>query len=123
MKTLRPSILIIANIQKGSQDPLFTQYNESIYYDRAFYAQDIAGSVAWARANNKAGILSDDDFTRIEKGLGQVQQEWESGAFEIKPGIDEDIHTANERRLSEIVGKEIGGKLHTGRSRNECVPY
>ena len=45
--------------------------------------------------------------------------EWEAGAFEIKSG-DEDIHTANERRLSELVGA-VGGKLHTGRSRNDQV--
>ncbi len=50
-----------------------------------------------------------------------MQSEWENDGFQIIPGVDEDIHTANERRLSEIVGKEIGGKLHTGRSRNEQV--
>ena len=106
---------------EGSQDPLFTQYNESIYYDRAFYAQDIAGSIAWARANKNARIISKNDFDQIVKGLEQVKQEWETGRFTIKPGIDEDIHTANERRLSEIVGKDVGGKLHTGRSRNEQI--
>ena len=50
----------------------------------------------------------------------QVGEEWENGTFEAKPG-DEDIHTANERRLTEIVGP-VGGKLHTGRSRNDQVP-
>ncbi|KAI9879490.1 MAG: hypothetical protein M1830_008366 [Pleopsidium flavum] len=99
----------------GGLDPLMTEYNQSIYYDRAFYAQDIAGSVAWARANHNCGILSANEFSVIEKGLKEVQKEWENGTFEIKPGLDEDIHTANERRLSELVGKEIGGKLHTGR--------
>ena len=97
------------------------EYNQSIYYDRAFYAQDIAGSIAWARANKNQGILTDEEFGKIEDGLLQVQKEWENSIFKIIPGIDEDIHTANERRLSEIVGKEIGGKLHTGRSRNEQV--
>lgn len=93
-----------------------TEYNESIYYDRVFYKQDIAGSIAWARANHKNGILSADEFAKINKGLNEVQLEWDQGKFEIRPGIDEDIHTANERRLSELIGKEIGGKLHTGRS-------
>ena len=97
------------------------EYNQSIYYDRAFYAEDIAGSIAWARANQKAGILSAEEFSTIENGLKEVEGEWREGRFEIRPGIDEDIHTANERRLSEIVGREIGGKLHTGRSRNEQV--
>ena len=45
--------------------------------------------------------------------------EWESGVFQIHP-TDEDIHTANERRLTELVGS-MGGKLHTGRSRNDQV--
>ncbi|MCJ1276670.1 glutamate N-acetyltransferase [Puttea exsequens] len=105
----------------GGLDPLMVEYNQSIYYDRAFYAQDIAGSIAWARANKNQGILTDEEFGKIEDGLLQVQKEWENSIFKIIPGIDEDIHTANERRLSEIVGKEIGGKLHTGRSRNEQV--
>jgi argininosuccinate lyase len=97
------------------------QYNESIHFDRALYAQDIAGSIAFARANTKTGILTQDEFSKIERGLKAVEKEWASGKFEIKPGIDEDIHTANERRLGEIIGKDIAGKLHTGRSRNDQV--
>ena len=93
-----------------------TEYNQSIFYDRAFYRQDIAGSIAWARANHNNSILSAEEFAKIEKGLKDVEKEWEDGTFQIIPGVDEDIHTANERRLSEIIGKEIGGKLHTGRS-------
>lgn len=97
------------------------QYNESIYFDRKFYAQDIRGSIAYARANVDTGILTPEEFAAIEKGLTQVSEEWKSGTFEIHPGVDEDIHTANERRLGEIIGKEIAGKLHTGRSRNDQV--
>ena len=96
------------------------QYNASLPYDRIFYTQDIAGSVAFARANFNNGILTADEFSAIEKGLEQVKQEWANGTFPVKSN-DEDIHTANERRLSEIVGKDIGGKLHTGRSRNEQI--
>lgn len=98
-----------------------TAYNASITYDRAFYAEDVAGSIAYARANVKSGILTQDEFRTIETGLRQVQQEWERDAFVIQPEIDEDIHTANERRLGEITGKKIAGKLHTGRSRNDQV--
>ena len=97
------------------------EYNQSINYDRVFYAQDIAGSIAWARANRNIGILTSEEFNTIEKGFDQIREEWAKGDFRIRYGIDEDIHTANERRLSEIIGKEIGGKLHTGRSRNEQV--
>lgn len=96
-------------------------YNESIYFDRVLYKQDILGSIAFARANAKAGIISQAEFDQIEKGLGQVQAEWEAGTFSILPGVDEDIHTANERRLGEIIGTAVAGKLHTGRSRNEQV--
>ncbi|KAH7116853.1 argininosuccinate lyase [Dendryphion nanum] len=101
-------------------DPVMEQYNASLPYDRLFYAQDIAGSVAFARANFNNGILTKEEFAAIEKGLNQVKEEWANNTFEIKAN-DEDIHTANERRLSEIVGKDIGGKLHTGRSRNEQI--
>ncbi|TKA67952.1 putative argininosuccinate lyase [Cryomyces minteri] len=105
----------------GGLDPLMVAYNESIYYDRAFYAEDIRGSIAWARANKNSGLLTEDEFSAIEKGFTQVHQEWQSNTFDIKPGVDEDIHTANERRLGEIIGTGIAGKLHTGRSRNEQV--
>ncbi|GAB1729409.1 hypothetical protein NU195Hw_g4360t1 [Hortaea werneckii] len=105
----------------GTLDPIMTQYNESIYFDRAFYSQDIRGSIAYARANTKNGILTQQEFAEIERGFGIVLQEWEEGRFEIKPGVDEDIHTANERRLGEVIGKDIAGKLHTGRSRNDQV--
>jgi len=105
----------------GGLDPLMVSYNESIYFDRAFHTQDILGSIAWARANHKAGILTAAEFAAIESGLNKVEEEWLAGTFKIIPGVDEDIHTANERRLGEIIGKDIGGKLHTGRSRNEQV--
>jgi argininosuccinate lyase len=88
-------------------------YNESIHFDRAFYAQDIAGSIAFARANVGTGILTQAEFAAIEKGLKEILEEWRSNKFEIRPGVDEDIHTANERRLGEIIGTEIAGKLHT----------
>ncbi|KAK5662130.1 hypothetical protein OQA88_8035 [Cercophora sp. LCS_1] len=105
----------------GGLDPLMVQYNESIYFDKALYKQDILGSIAFARANAKAGIITQDEFQKLEKGLIAVQKEWEEGTFKIVPGVDEDIHTANERRLGEIIGKDVAGKLHTGRSRNEQV--
>lgn len=53
----------------------------------------------------------------VRHPVPQVEQEWEAGTFKIVSG-DEDIHTANERRLTELIGG-VGGKLHTGRSRND----
>ncbi|KAI1097820.1 argininosuccinate lyase [Jackrogersella minutella] len=105
----------------GGLDPLMVAYNESIHFDKALYKQDILGSIAFARANKKGGILTADEFEKIETGLQAVMKEWEEGKFIIVPGVDEDIHTANERRLGEVIGKEVAGKLHTGRSRNEQV--
>src|SRR5690349_6876332 len=103
----------------GGLDPLMVTYNESTNFDRAIYAQDIRGSIAYARANSKIGILTAAEFAAIEKGFAQVLEEWQTNKFEIIPGVDEDIHTANERRLGEIIGTQIAGKLHTGRSRND----
>ncbi|KAI1820414.1 argininosuccinate lyase [Xylaria intraflava] len=104
----------------GGLDPLMLKYNASILYDKFLYKEDILGSIAFARANAKSGIISNDEFAEIERGLREVQKEWEADTFVIMPN-DEDIHTANERRLGEIIGKDTAGKLHTGRSRNEQV--
>ncbi|RFU80626.1 argininosuccinate lyase [Trichoderma arundinaceum] len=57
----------------------------------------------------------------LQQGLHEVEKGWEAGTFTIVPGVDEDIFTANKRRLGAIIGKNIAGKLHTGRSRNEKV--
>ncbi|KAL9028314.1 MAG: hypothetical protein Q9196_003298 [Gyalolechia fulgens] len=105
----------------GGLDPLMEAYNESLSYDRQFYAQDVDGSIAWARANKVVGILTEKEFKEIERGFATVRKEWETNTFQIKPGVDEDIHTANERRLGEIIGQTVAGKLHTGRSRNDQV--
>ena len=77
------------------------------------------GSQAYAKALAKTGIITDDEAKQMVDGLKKVEQEWESGTFEIVSG-DEDIHTANERRLTEHIGS-VGGKLPTGRSRNAQV--
>lgn len=105
----------------GGMDPIMVSYNESIHFDKAIYAQDIRGSIAYARANSQIGILTPSEFAAIERGFGQVLEEWQTNTFKIVPGVDEDIHTANERRLGEIIGTQIAGKLHTGRSRNDQV--
>ncbi|KAL8734056.1 MAG: hypothetical protein Q9181_003357 [Wetmoreana brouardii] len=105
----------------GRVDPLMEAYNESLSYDKAFYAQDIAGSIAWARANKNVGILTEKEFEEIKRGFSIVKKEWDEEKFKIRPGVDEDIHTANERRLGEIIGQAIAGKLHTGRSRNDQI--
>lgn len=74
----------------GAIDPLMHKYNASIRYDKALYKEDILGSIAFARANSKAGILSEDEFQAIERGLLQVMEEWKQGTFAIMPN-DEDV--------------------------------
>lgn len=73
----------------GSLDPLMVEYNQSIRYDCAFYRQDVAGSIAWAKANHKAGILSSEELQTIVRGLKEVEEEWAEGTFKILSGIDE----------------------------------
>src|SRR5271170_7008940 len=114
------------------------EFNQSLKYDQRMHAVDIQGSIAYARALNLAGILTKDEEEKITRGLEFVGQEWVNGAVRVTlPYIsfrllnavgsdaqfqvqadDEDIHTANERRLCELIGP-LGGKLHTGRSRND----
>jgi len=94
-------------------------FNQSLKYDQRMYQADIAGSISYARALARAKILTEEEMSKMIEGLKIVLQEWEQGKFEIQPD-DEDIHTANERRLSELIGS-LGGKLHTGRSRNDQV--
>ncbi|KAI5801525.1 argininosuccinate lyase [Peziza echinospora] len=105
----------------GKTDPLMTTYNESIHYDKRMHRADILGSKAYAKALQKVGILTSEELEAILGGLTKVAEEWEAGTFEIVPGVDEDIHTANERRLGDHIGTFIAGKLHTGRSRNDQV--
>ncbi|KAG0144196.1 hypothetical protein CROQUDRAFT_660264 [Cronartium quercuum f. sp. fusiforme G11] len=103
----------------GTTDPLMHQFNQSLSYDQRMFKADIQGSQAYALALQHSGILSSEEFGLIKSGLQEVLLEWESGSFNAT-STDEDIHTANERRLSEKIGK-VAGKLHTGRSRNDQV--
>ncbi len=103
----------------GATDPLMEQFNASINFDKRMWLADILGSQAYAAALAQADIITQAEAARLVEGLDQVAGEWRQGRFEIRAG-DEDIHTANERRLGELVGS-MAGKLHTGRSRNDQV--
>ena len=100
-------------------DPLFARINASIDFDRRLWREDVRGSRAHARALERAGVLSAEEAAWIDDGLEQVAGELELGRFSFHVD-DEDIHMAVERRLTEIIGA-VGGKLHTGRSRNDQV--
>ncbi|ODV78321.1 argininosuccinate lyase [Suhomyces tanzawaensis NRRL Y-17324] len=104
----------------GASDPLMDLYNASLPYDKRMYEADLTGTKVYTQGLQKIGLLTTEELSAIHTGLEQIKKEWESDTFVEKPG-DEDIHTANERRLGEIIGKHIAGKVHTGRSRNDQV--
>jgi argininosuccinate lyase len=93
--------------------------NSSLPVDQRMAIQDVDGSLAWAKALHQAGILQDEEHASISLGLEAIKKEFTSGKFSFVES-DEDIHTAVERRLMDLVGP-MAGKLHTGRSRNDQV--
>lgn len=103
----------------GATDPVMEKFNASIQIDKRMWREDLQGSKAYVRAIQKVGLVSEEECQSILSGLEKVGEEWESGTFDIKDS-DEDIHTANERRLKELIGS-AASKLHTGRSRNDQV--
>ena len=104
---------------EGSSDELAAQFTQSLSFDQRLAEVDVRGSISWARGIARAGVLSPQEAAQIETGLQQILSEIHSGSFQPEPG-DEDIHTTIERRLTEAIGP-AGGKLHTGRSRNDQV--
>ena len=98
---------------------LVQQYGESISYDWRLYKHDVAGSIAHARAQVSAKLLSSDEFAAIEKGLREIEKEIEAGEFNFSIEL-EDIHMNIESALTERIGAP-GAKLHTARSRNDQV--
>lgn len=100
-------------------DKLVTEYTASISFDWRLYRHDIAGSTAHARMLAKQGIILEKEAEIITEGLASIAEEIEQGKFQFNPEL-EDIHMNIEARLLEKVG-EVGGKLHTARSRNDQV--
>jgi argininosuccinate lyase len=100
-------------------DKLAEAYTASVQFDKRLYPYDIAGSIAHARMLAKQGIISEQEAQTVIGGLNSIKEEIEQGRFEFKPEL-EDIHMNIEARLIEKVG-EVGGKLHTARSRNDQV--
>ncbi|KAI8894428.1 argininosuccinate lyase [Globomyces pollinis-pini] len=103
----------------GKTDPLMEQFNASIHFDKRMAKVDCKGSQAYAKALMHRKLITKQECDDLVRGLDIIADEWLSNKFVLKPA-DEDIHTANERRLGELVGS-VAGKLHTGRSRNDQV--
>ncbi len=100
-------------------DAAMERLNTSVDVDSEMWREDIAGSVAHARGLGRAGVLSADEVAALLRGLEQIQGEIERGELTWKRER-EDVHMNIEARLTEICGP-VGGKLHTGRSRNDQV--
>ena len=98
---------------------LVESFTVSVTVDRRLYAYDIQGSIAHCKTLGKARVLTASETGTIVRGLESVKTELDRGRFRFTPQ-DEDIHMAIERRLTELIGP-LGGKLHTGRSRNDQV--
>jgi argininosuccinate lyase len=98
--------------------PELERFSSSLATDFELYPYDITGSIAHARGLKAARIISAAQLAAIERGLRRVRKELGEGSFKFAP-TDEDIHTAIERRLTEIT--PAGASLHAGRSRNDQV--
>jgi argininosuccinate lyase len=103
----------------GTTDPAAERFTASLGFDRRLAAYDLEGSGAWARALTRAGLLTSAERDAILKGLAAIGREIADGTFPFRPEL-EDIHMNIERRLAELIGP-AGGKLHTGRSRNDQI--
>jgi argininosuccinate lyase len=101
------------------QDPLFQSLDYSLDIDRRLWPYDVAQSRAHATMLASRGIITDEDRDQILTALHQVEQELAEGRFPFDDD-DVDIHMAIERRVTELAGR-AGGKIHTGRSRNDQV--
>ena len=94
-------------------------FSVSLHYDRLLAVDDLAGSRAHVRGLLRGGIVTAEEAEGVLAALDRVEEELAAGSFAFAPG-DEDIHTAVERRVTELAG-DAGAKLHTGRSRNDQV--
>lgn len=101
-------------------DQRFKDYNDSLKFDYRMAIEDIEGSICWADAIYKAGVLTAKENADLKKALSELLEEVSKDIHAIATAGDEDIHSYIERRLIEKIG-DLGKKLHTGRSRNDQV--
>ncbi|MBL8964005.1 MAG: argininosuccinate lyase [Phycisphaeraceae bacterium] len=105
---------------EGSSDPLFREFNDSLGFDHRLAIEDIAGSIAWAKAIHRAGVLADDELAVLLAALARLAVECQADPRAPLGSGEEDIHSWVESRLVARAGA-VGKKLHTGRSRNDQV--
>ncbi len=100
----------------GGMAPEMVPLNLSLDVDQRLWREDVRGSMAWARALGRAGVLSEEESSALVAGLKRVAERIERDGLAGAP--EEDIHSVVERMLKEAIG-DVAGKLHTGRSRND----
>jgi argininosuccinate lyase len=104
----------------GRPDEQMRQFGDSIGFDIRLWDADITASIAYAKALARADVIDEDERYALLEGLARVRTELADGTFAVKDD-DEDIHTAIERRLGDLIGR-LAGKLHTGRSNCPIAP-
>jgi len=104
---------------QGQTHKLVEAFTASIGFDRRLYEYDIEGSIAHCKTLQRAKVLPQRECQTIIRGLQTIREDIRAGRHEWKIK-DEDVHMSIERRLTELIGP-VGGKLHTGRSRNDQV--
>ena len=108
---------------EGGLNPAMVPLNRSLEVDFRLAAHDIRGSIAWAGALARAGVLSEAESATLVQGLERLLEQVRRGDLAVRgqdDPADEDVHSLVERELSGLVGP-VAGKLHTGRSRNDQV--
>jgi len=103
----------------SAPDPAAFDFGVSFPFDRRLFEDDVTGSLAWAEALARAGVLTPADAAAITKALSEILERGRHDPAWVN-GDDEDVHSFVERQLVERVG-DAGRRLHTGRSRNEQV--
>ena len=110
---------LLRGLFEGDEDDLFCAFASSLEMDLWIAEEDIEASIAHVAMLGEVGVLTPDEATTLVDGLSQILGEFGNGTW-TPDDSQEDIHMAIEARLTDIVG-EVGGKLHTSRSRNDQV--
>jgi argininosuccinate lyase len=100
-------------------ESLMEQYSYSLRFDQKLFVDDIAVNKAWAEALVEVGVYTTAEAARVVGALDDIFLSFQAGQLQFSP-LDEDIHSANERWLTEKLG-DLGARIHTGRSRNDQV--
>lgn len=107
----------------GTADEYFDAFNRSFPFDQRLFEADVKGSLAYAAGLHRAGILDDEEYQSLVKGLNELLHKAEQNPGWVAAGVAEgfeDVHAFVESRLGDLVG-DAARKLHTGRSRNDQV--